>query len=132
MEWVKGERFLVLRTRTDHPDLPDAICLIGYMGHGRADETTHVAPLAKPSDRMEMHYYDSRGVFRNCDFAIDDVVWHWSRMDPGFSQRFTGRFTNAGNSIVGQSQVSKDGVHWDNDLAITYRRKIDERREAGD
>src|SRR5688572_30090966 len=30
IEWLEGERFLILRTRNDHPDFPDAISIIGY------------------------------------------------------------------------------------------------------
>src|ERR1041384_5858502 len=59
VEWIEGQRFLIQRSRTDHPALPGAVCIIGYMNHDRADETTHAAPPAKPNDRMEMHYYDS-------------------------------------------------------------------------
>jgi hypothetical protein len=121
-EWFKGGRFLIQKAHSDNPAIPDAICLIGYMGHGREDKATHAAPLAKPNDQMSMHYYDSRGVFRKLDVTIDDAGWKWSRFDPGFSQRFTGKFADGGNTIVGQSQVSKDDIHWEDDLAITYRR----------
>jgi hypothetical protein len=69
-----------------------------------------------------MHYYDSRGVFRAYDAAIDETSWRWSREVPGMSQRFTGTFADGGDTIVGLSQLREDDVHWKDDLAITYRR----------
>jgi hypothetical protein len=32
IEWLEGERFLMHRARTDHPDFPDALSVIGHMG----------------------------------------------------------------------------------------------------
>jgi hypothetical protein len=32
-EWLEGERFLIHRARTDHPDFPDSISIIGFTGH---------------------------------------------------------------------------------------------------
>jgi hypothetical protein len=37
--------------------------------------------------------------------------------------RFTGRFADGGDTIVGASQLREDDVHWTDDLAITYRRQ---------
>ena len=56
-----------------------------------------------------MHYYDSRGVFRVCTASIDETAWRWSREFPGFSQRFTGTFADDGATIVGKSELCKDG-----------------------
>jgi hypothetical protein len=30
IEWLEGHRFLILRSRNDHPDFPDAISIIGF------------------------------------------------------------------------------------------------------
>jgi len=30
IEWLEGERFLIHRARTDHPDFPDSISIIGF------------------------------------------------------------------------------------------------------
>jgi hypothetical protein len=38
------------------------------------------------------------------------------------SQRFTGTFSDDGNTITGLSKLSHDGSTWDDDLAITYRK----------
>lgn len=118
VEWLEGERFLIHRARTDHPDFPDSISIIGFTERARVDE-----PVSASSDpQMKMHYFDSRGVFRVYEVSIDADSVRFSRHDPGFSQRFTGRFDAAGNGILGLWQVSKDDVHWADDLAITHRR----------
>jgi hypothetical protein len=122
-EWLEGERFLILRARTDHPDFPDSISIIGNTEHGRADPATGAAPADAGAPRLEMHYYDSRGVFRVYQTSIDDSAWRTWRDDPGFSQRFVGTFVGGGDTISGQSQLNRDDVHWVDDLAITYRRR---------
>jgi len=30
VEWLEGERFLIHRARTDHPDFPDSISIVGF------------------------------------------------------------------------------------------------------
>ena len=105
VEWLEGERFLIHRSRNEHPDFPDAIAVIGA-----------------PTEGLSMHYFDSRGVFRVYEVSMDDGVWRFWRDAPGFSQRFTGTFADDGDTIVGRSQLSRDDSTWDDDLAITYRR----------
>lgn len=60
-----------------------------------------------------------------CVYAveIDHAAMRIHRNAPGFSQRFTGTFADAGDLIRGLWQVSRDDVHWDDDLQITYRRR---------
>ena len=69
-----------------------------------------------------MHYHDSRGVFRIYECAIEPGIWRWWRDVPGFSQRFTGTVADDGDTIVGQSQLRRDDVHWADDLRLIYRR----------
>jgi hypothetical protein len=123
VEWLEGERFLILRTRTDHPDFTDAISIIGNTEHGRADPSTGTAPAAAGATRLEMHYYDSRGVFRLYQTSIDATAWRFWRDELGFSQRFVGTFVDGGDTISGQAQLNQDDLHWVDDLAITYRRR---------
>ena len=54
--------------------------------------------------------------------GIDETEWKVWRMSPGFSQRFTGRFSDGGDTITGVWELCTDDIHWANDLAITYRR----------
>jgi hypothetical protein len=114
VEWLEGERFLIYRARTEHPDFPDSISIIGFTDRDRAD--------AAPSGDLTMHYFDSRGVFRVYRVAVDDQSWRIWRDAPRFSQRFAGTFADRGNTIAGRWQLSEDDRHWKDDLEITYRR----------
>lgn len=109
-EWLEGQQFVIMRSRNEHPDFPDAISIIGYTDRDTA-EGTH-------GDQLTMSYFDSRGVARIYDFEIDDNQFTFSR-EGSFPQRLTCRFE--GDTIVGTSQVKEDGA-WNDDLAITYRR----------
>jgi hypothetical protein len=105
-EWLEDQRFLIQRSHYDHPEIPDAIAVSGIID-GR--------PL--------MHYFDRRGVHRV--FAVDFTAasWRFWNDAPGFSQRFTGTFRDGDNAIKGQGELSRDdGITWEPDLAITYRR----------
>jgi hypothetical protein len=121
VEWLQGERFLIYRAANDHPDFPDSISIIGDTEHDRVEEG-RAAPPPEARGALTMHYFDSRGVFRIYETTVDDRRWRLWRDAPGFSQRFTGTFSDDGATIVGRWQLSTDDVSWDDDLAITYRR----------
>jgi hypothetical protein len=123
IEWLEGERFLINRARTDHPDFPDSISIIGFTDEDRVDEATKVADTTDAKRNLTMHYFDSRGVFRVFGASIDREAWRFWREAPGFSQRFTGTFADGGDTIIGLSQLRADDVHWKDDLRITYRRR---------
>jgi hypothetical protein len=127
MEWFEGARFLVSRSQVDHPQFPDAISLIGHMGQDRVEGGgERKGDTASPDSYdgpLRMHYFDSRGVFRVFEVSIDDEAWRFWRDAPGFSQQFTGTFTDGGNTIVGQSLLRRDDVHWADDLRMIYRRQ---------
>ena len=123
IEWLDGRRFLTQRARNDHPDFPDALSVIGEMAHDRVDGADGAVPVEADRPQLRMHYFDSRGVFRVYDASIDDASWRLWRNAPGFSQRFTGRVADGGDTIVGQWQLCRDDVHWVDDLQITYRRR---------
>jgi hypothetical protein len=71
-----------------------------------------------------MHSFDERGVYRVYAVSLDHMTWRYWRdaSAPDFSQRFTGTFTRDGNTIMGRGQLSKDGVTWEGDLDLDYRR----------
>jgi hypothetical protein len=121
IEWLEGERFLIHRAGTDHPDFPDSISIVGFMGLDRIAGTAKETAAAA-SSHLQMHYFDSRGVFRVYELTIDDNEWRIWREAPGFSQRFTGTFSDRGDTIIGLWQMCQDNVHWQDDLQITYRR----------
>jgi hypothetical protein len=123
IEWLEGERFLTHRGRTDHPDFPDSLSVIGHMGKDRVGSDDDAVLTGADELQLHMHYFDSRGVFRIYDASVDDASWSWWRNAPGFSQRFTGLISADGNTIAGRSQLCRDDVQWADDLQITYRRQ---------
>jgi hypothetical protein len=108
-EWLDGGRFLIWRSHCDHPEIPDAVSVIGVT-----------------DNRLSMHYFDTRGVFRV--YSVDAApgatprTWRFWRDDPGFAQRVTGTFDAAGDTLTTTGQYSRDGGSWQDDLALTYRR----------
>jgi hypothetical protein len=123
IEWLEGERFLIHRARTDHPDFPDSISIIGFMERDRVADSAGSDPAATATPALSMHYFDSRGVFRVYDVSIDRESWRIWRNAPGFSQRYTGTFADGGDTIAGCWQLCQDGEQWHDDLQITYRRR---------
>ena len=117
IEWLEGQRFLVQRSRMDHPDFPNAISVIGYMDQERVSEAAR-----KAETPLSMHYFDERGVFRIYDASLDETAWRLRREAPGFSQRFEGKFVDKGHTISGLWQLCQDNVQWHDDLRITYKR----------
>jgi tRNA-Thr(GGU) m(6)t(6)A37 methyltransferase TsaA len=105
VEWLEGERFLIHRSRNEHPDFPDSISVIGSMGGGLA-----------------FQYFDSRGVHRVYGMSMDGDVWRLWRVDPSFRQRFTGRLLDGGATLSGQWELAEGGGDYVDDLQITYRR----------
>lgn len=104
-KWLEGEKFLVMRAKSDHPDFPDFISVIG------------------DTDGLRMHYFDSRGVHRVYEVGVSEDVLEFSRDAPGFDQRFTGHFEDDGDTISGLWKLSRDNTTWEDDLQITYRRR---------
>ena len=104
-EWLEGQRFLLQRSRTDHPDFPDSLIVFGEF-----------------EDGLALHYFDSRGVHRIYGVSFTDGVWRMWRNEPGFSQRFTGTFSEDGDTIEGLWELSLDDTTWNDDLKISFRR----------
>jgi hypothetical protein len=87
IEWLEGEKFLIVGARMDHPDFPDSISIIG------------------DTEGLGMHYFDSRGVARILQMSFTDGAWKLLRDTADFSplnfaQRFVGTFSNDGKTIV--------------------------------
>ena len=104
-EWLEDQQFLVQRSHNDHPDIPDALAVIGTLD-------------GEPT----MHYFDPRGVHRVFAVELTGAAWRFWNDTPGFAQRFTGTFSADGDAIDGEVELSRDGATWQPDLAITYRR----------
>ena len=111
-EWMAGKQFLVQRWEIPVPEAPDGLAVIGF------DEDTQL---------YLQHYFDSRGVARLYEMAFSDGVWKlWRKTSDftplSFSQRFTGRFGDDGNSIEGRWEIAHDHTTWEHDFDLTYRR----------
>jgi hypothetical protein len=108
VEWLEGEKFLLHRARNDHRDVPDSISVIG--------------DTEEDADSLTMHYFDSRGVFRVYRLSAEENELKIWRDHPGFRQRFTGSFSDDGNTFGGTFELNEDEGGWNDDLKITYRR----------
>ena len=108
-EWLDGQRFVIWRSHCEHPEIPDAITIIGLT-----------------NGQLSMHYFDSRGVSRVYATSLDQTAWRFWRDAPApdFSQRFTGTFSDDGNTITGRGELSKDGKTWEGDLDLNYQRVV--------
>ncbi|QVQ49999.1 hypothetical protein J4H86_13530 [Spiractinospora alimapuensis] len=113
-EWLSGRFFLVQRWAVDLPEAPDGIAVIGI------EPTSIGGPFTGPL--FTQRYFDSRGVHRVYAMTLDDGLWRLWRDSPGFAQRFRGEFSADGDSIEGAWDKSADGVTWQRDLTLRYRR----------
>jgi hypothetical protein len=104
-EWLDGHKFLLWRAHYDHPQIPDALAVLGPV-----------------DDQPRMHYFDARGVHRVYQIDAEGNQWRYWRDDPGFQQSFTGTFSVDGDTITGQGRMNRDDAGWEDDLALTYRR----------
>ena len=104
-EWLEGGRFIVQRSRNEHELLPDAICVIGAPESG---------------DGLVMEYFDSRGVRRTYDIALDDGVLRIWRDKPGFDQRFAA--TIGRDEFEGVHQLAETPGEWRDDMRVVHRR----------
>jgi hypothetical protein len=106
-EWLEGGAFLMMRSEIDDPRFPSGIAIIG-------------------SDDSEGEYYmltfDERGVSRKYEVALRHNILKWWRNAPGFYQRYEGSIVDSGNMIISKGELSKDGLSWEKDLDLTYKR----------
>ena len=105
-EWLDGGHFLIQRSHNDHELFPDAICVIG------APET---------GDGLLMEYFDSRGVRRTYETAIEDGVLRVWRDHAGFDQRMSA--TLAPDGFEAQYQLAETAGDWKDDLKMILRRR---------
>jgi len=106
-EWLGEGYFLVERSELGAQEFPKSTGIIGCDG---------------ALEYYTMLYYDSRGVSRLYEMTLDDEEWKLSRDETGFSQRFTGRFSDNGNTIKAYWEKSSDGTNWDLDFDMIYTR----------
>jgi hypothetical protein len=106
-EWWEGGIFLVQHEQEIRPDIPHGTWIVG------------------PDDAAGTYcvlHYDSRGVSRIYQMTLAERVWKVWRDFPGFSQRFSGTFSEDGNTIAAAWEKSTDGSSWEHDFDLTYTR----------
>ncbi|MEO6303524.1 MAG: hypothetical protein ABIP51_10150 [Bacteroidia bacterium] len=106
-EWLKKGAFVIMRSRIDHKDFPEGIAIFG------SDDS---------KKEFSMIYFDERKVSRTYTSTLKKNIWKWWRKDKKFSQRFTGKITDAGNTIISKGEMSKNGKRWEKDLELIYTR----------
>lgn len=104
-EWLDGRFFLTQRFTSEQPAAPSGIAIIG---------------AGPEPGTFTQHYYDSRGVTRSYQMALDGRTWKLWREAPGFWQRYTGLIAGDGNTITGAWEGSADGQDWKHDFGLTY------------
>jgi len=87
------------------PEAPDGIAVIGCDGM---------------SGTYHQLYTDERDVQRIYEMSLDSGVWKLWRDGEPFSQRFTGRFSEDGNTIAGRWEIAEDRTTWKTDFDLTY------------
>ena len=107
-EWLVEGTLLLCRFNWARGGPPNALSVIG---HDDSVET------------CSMLYSDERGVARIYQMSLEGGVWKMWRDAPGFSQRMTGTFSDAGNTIPWHGELSYDGSTWEQDLDITFTRE---------
>ncbi|MFD3619832.1 hypothetical protein ACFWWT_32275 [Streptomyces sp. NPDC058676] len=111
-EWTLDGQFLLQRTQAPQP-APDSLAIV---------------VVDPETGEYTYHYYDARGVVRLYSMTFADGTWRLLRETPDFSplpfrQRFTGRFSEDGDTIHGVWDRSKDdSAAWEKDIVFTYRR----------
>jgi hypothetical protein len=106
-EWMRDSIFLVERWHVAHPDATDRLGIIGADDNG---------------ETFTMHSFGSRGVPRIFNMSLNDGVWKLWDDSPELSQRFEGKFSNDGNTIIGYWERSTDGSSWTRDFDLFYYR----------
>ena len=100
-ERVLDGAFVLLNWTYHHPDFPDAMALL-------SDD--------------QCHYFDVRGIVRVFSLEVNAAGWSMSRLDNDFSQRHTAQFR--GPDVMDSTGEKSDdqGVTWQHDFTMTYRR----------
>ena len=91
----------------DVPEAPDCVVVIGCDGL---------------SGTYYQLYTEERDVQRIYEMSLQDGVWKLWRDGEPFSQRFTGTFSEDGNTIAGRWEIAEDGKTWRTDFDLTYTR----------
>jgi len=89
------------------PEAPDAVCVMG---------------CDAASGRYFQLYTDDRNVCRVYEMSIGGGELKFSRDGEPFSQRFTAKISDDGNTIEGRWEAAKDGTNWETDFDLVFTR----------
>jgi hypothetical protein len=106
-EWHDSRAHLVERATADLPEAPDNVSIIGCDG---------------ANGTYFQLYSDERGVSRVYEMRIGNREWRLWRDGEPFSQRFTGTFSDDGNTITGRWEIAEDGANYTTDFDLVCRR----------
>ena len=106
-EWHDSRAHLVERATAELPEAPDNVSIIGC----DAANGTYF-----------QLYSDERGVSRVYGMSIGDGEWRLWREGEPFSQRFTARISDDGNTITGRWEIAEDFTNYTTDFDLVYRR----------
>lgn len=112
-KWIEGGAFMMMQAVVLHPAFPAGIAIFG------SDDS---------SDEYSMIYFDEREVSRKYISTLKNNVWKYWREDSEFSQQFTCKISNDGNTMVSKGKMSQKGKAWQKDLELTYTRIQDNNR----
>jgi hypothetical protein len=107
IEWHDSGAHLVQRSTVDMPEAPDSISI---MGCDAANGTCFQL------------YSDERGVCRVYEMIIGEGEWKLWREGAPFAQRFHATISDGGETIVGRWEKAPDGLTWETDFDLTYRK----------
>ncbi|MBO0703319.1 MAG: hypothetical protein J2P38_10330 [Candidatus Dormibacteraeota bacterium] len=121
-EWeLESPQYPDAKGRADFEWLEDGAFLVEHQGH-TGQVATWIYGSDGPAEGQTVLYYDSRGITRVYRSTLRDRTWRVWRDAPDFSQRFTGRVAEDGNTIEGAWESATDGVHWEHDFDLTFTR----------
>jgi hypothetical protein len=115
--WIEDGGFILERSEAKWTDP-------GWVENA-PQSTQSVIGFDDTTGEISMLYADSRGVFRIYRGTLTEDAWRLERTASGFHQRFVGLFRDDGRTIEGRWETSPDGVTWELDFPITYR-KVEE------
>jgi hypothetical protein len=116
-DWLEDGAFLV-----QHAEAGDASEVPADFVENSPLPTVSIIGLDDSSEQFAMLYADARGVYRVYQMSLSERVWKIWRNARGFSQRFTGTFSDDGDTINGYWELSDDGSEWEHDFDLTYTR----------
>lgn len=112
----------VARTHASFTWLEDGAFLMMHMGGETAGSpwSTSIISRDDAGETYSILYYDWRGTSRIYQMSLESDQWKQWRNAPGFSQRFTGTFSDDRQTITARWEKSSDGSQWEHDFDLIY------------